>query len=47
MSKKIIVSKAVLNIDSGIFEDKAIIVENGKIFAFIEPHKTPDSCLVM
>lgn len=39
MSKKIIVSKAVLNTDSGIFEDKAIVVENGKIFAFISPNE--------
>ncbi len=39
MSKKIIVSKAVLNTDSGIFEDKAIVVENGKIFAFIAPNE--------
>ena len=39
MSKKIIVSKAVLNIDSGIFEDKAIVVENGKISAFIAPNE--------
>jgi len=39
MSKKIIVSKAVLNTDLGIFEDKAIVVENGKIFAFIAPNE--------
>ena len=34
-----IVSKAVLNTDSGLFEDKAIVVENGKIFDFIAPMK--------